>query len=581
MSTYFPNNTSRIILFSLLTALPLTLSLAGAPVNAATAACPRGGEEFDSDGDGLCNSADPTVIATWMKGSNKLDYEGAVGIYGERGVHHPANTPGPRILSTTWVDTKGNLWLFGGNGVNNQLKPGLFSDLWKFDGSNWAWIHGSKVINQKPVYGTKGTPHPDNTPGSRMTSISWTDADGNLWGFGGIVDNGRGGDVYKNDLWKFDGEAWTWMKGSNIHGAEPVYGELGVAHPDNTPGAMWQAFSWTDLDGNFWLMNSHGPYERPERDTDIAHLSHDLWMFDGNDWIWKGLSYEHEISRSREDYCPGPQPDSAPPPRSLHFSWTDLSGELWFFGGLYSLTDSTMPICGRGLSDLWHFDGSTPNWISGATESPESANYGTQGVSHFSNTPGGRWGGSSWTGKDGHFWLFGGFGNTESSSAYSSWTTADELWMFDGQNWTWVRGSNASTLTEPVYGTQGVAHTDNWPGTRNWTQEWTDKDGNFWLFGGYADGYHNDLWKFTLVYDSDADGLTDSQEEKLGTDLFNPDTDGDGVSDGDEITMGRNPLLNMGSIFSGEKIDKRRWTKKNKRLYRKWKRAQRRAARSN
>jgi outer membrane protein OmpA-like peptidoglycan-associated protein len=35
--------------------------------------------------------------------------------------------------------------------------------------------------------------------------------------------------------------------------------------------------------------------------------------------------------------------------------------------------------------------------------------------------------------------------------------------------------------------------------------------------------------------DSDGDGLTNRQEEELGTDPNNPDTDGDGLSDGDEI----------------------------------------------
>lgn len=35
--------------------------------------------------------------------------------------------------------------------------------------------------------------------------------------------------------------------------------------------------------------------------------------------------------------------------------------------------------------------------------------------------------------------------------------------------------------------------------------------------------------------DVDGDGLTNSEEEKLGTDPRNPDTDGDGISDGDEV----------------------------------------------
>jgi alpha-tubulin suppressor-like RCC1 family protein/chitodextrinase len=45
-----------------------------------------------------------------------------------------------------------------------------------------------------------------------------------------------------------------------------------------------------------------------------------------------------------------------------------------------------------------------------------------------------------------------------------------------------------------------------------------------------------------LVIDSDGDGLSDAQEDALGTDKFNPDTDGDGVNDYVEYRLGRNPL---------------------------------------
>jgi len=42
--------------------------------------------------------------------------------------------------------------------------------------------------------------------------------------------------------------------------------------------------------------------------------------------------------------------------------------------------------------------------------------------------------------------------------------------------------------------------------------------------------------------DSDGDGLTDAEEEVIGTDPENPDTDGDGVSDGQEVIDGTDPL---------------------------------------
>ena len=41
--------------------------------------------------------------------------------------------------------------------------------------------------------------------------------------------------------------------------------------------------------------------------------------------------------------------------------------------------------------------------------------------------------------------------------------------------------------------------------------------------------------------DSDGDGLSDAEEERLGTDPTNPDSDGDGILDGDEVTLGTDP----------------------------------------
>lgn len=42
--------------------------------------------------------------------------------------------------------------------------------------------------------------------------------------------------------------------------------------------------------------------------------------------------------------------------------------------------------------------------------------------------------------------------------------------------------------------------------------------------------------------DSDVDGLTNCEEDALGTSMIHPDTDGDGFSDGDEVEFGSDPL---------------------------------------
>ena len=42
--------------------------------------------------------------------------------------------------------------------------------------------------------------------------------------------------------------------------------------------------------------------------------------------------------------------------------------------------------------------------------------------------------------------------------------------------------------------------------------------------------------------DADGDGVTNGEEETLGTDPENPDSDNDGLNDGDEVAIGSDPL---------------------------------------
>src|ERR1035441_4073589 len=63
--------------------------------------------------------------------------------------------------------------------------------------------------------------------------------------------------------------------------------------------------------------------------------------------------------------------------------------------------------------------------------------------------------------------------------------------------WTWMNGSNL-TNQPGVYGMQGVFAAGNTPPALYEACEWTDKDGNFWLFGGqtHLGSPYSDLWEF-------------------------------------------------------------------------------------
>lgn len=66
-----------------------------------------------------------------------------------------------------------------------------------------------------------------------------------------------------------------------------------------------------------------------------------------------------------------------------------------------------------------------------------------------------------------------------------------------GGLWAHMHGSVGGTGAMGNYGTKGVPNATNTPSGRYQGAYWTDKQGNFWMFGGYGPwGYYNDLWKF-------------------------------------------------------------------------------------
>jgi N-acetylneuraminic acid mutarotase len=65
--------------------------------------------------------------------------------------------------------------------------------------------------------------------------------------------------------------------------------------------------------------------------------------------------------------------------------------------------------------------------------------------------------------------------------------------------WMWIKGSNLAN-SPAVFGTQGVPAPGNTPPGIYECAEWTDLNGNFWLFGGVTSaGTYGALWKFDPV----------------------------------------------------------------------------------
>lgn len=66
---------------------------------------------------------------TWVSGANSA---GVSGVYGTLGVAAVGNTPGGRSGAASWIDSSGNLWLFGGGGYDSTRTNGFLNDLWKY-----------------------------------------------------------------------------------------------------------------------------------------------------------------------------------------------------------------------------------------------------------------------------------------------------------------------------------------------------------------------------------------------------------------------------------------------------------------
>lgn len=428
-----------------------------------------------------CTSA--MAMWTWMGGSSNLNQ---ASIYGTKGVSG-TGAPGARSRAISWSDKQGNFWLFGGEIGADNLR-----DLWKYDGTNWTWVSGDGNLDRGGNYNLMGVPSPSSMPGARDGGVGWSDSNGNIWIFGGYGYDVNGAIGYLNDLWKFDGSNWTWISGSQIASKSGNYGIQGIAASTNVPGGRSGSISWLDTQGNLWMFGGYGA----DNASSFGFLG-DLWKFDGLNWIWvSGSNLINAIGnygiKNTVD------PTNIPGARFGSKVWSDSKGNVWLFGGYGQ--DSTTSTAFE-LNDLWKFDVTnlTWIWISGSELSGQASTYGKLGIADPNNMPGAREGAAGWMDAQGNLWLFGG--GFDNDGQISRW---NDLWKFDGINWTWVGGSSISDAI-PSYGTLGVSDSTNAPGARWYDAGWIDSKNNFWLFGGEVIGisggnaihnYSNDLWRF-------------------------------------------------------------------------------------
>jgi N-acetylneuraminic acid mutarotase len=191
---------------------------------------------------------------TWVHGPNTVDEDG---VYGTQGTGAVANNPGARHSTTGWIDSSGDLFLFGGfgydeiSGVADEL-----NDLWQYDvsGDTWAWVTGAKTSGEANTVTTIGTLNPSDRPGARYRASSWIDSDGHYYIFGGVGIDSAVTTGNLNDLWKFDTDVnqWVLVSGASTISNAGNYGALGATSYLYYPP---QRFGATGVFSNqiFWL----------------------------------------------------------------------------------------------------------------------------------------------------------------------------------------------------------------------------------------------------------------------------------------------------------------------------------------
>lgn len=342
---------------------------------------------------------------TWFAGSPKPNQ---AGIYGTKGVAAADNTPGPRNSASTWVDATGNLWLFGGGGIDAHGNIGELNDLWKYDISThmWTWISGSDSANDSGLHGDIFVPSSTYSPEAKSNAYSWVGPHGLLWLYGGSSDTG---DNY-GDRWVFDPitNQWAWAGGPLSASKKMVYSAVGKAAPENTPGARYDAATWGDKEGNFWLFGGAGYL------TDGTYNSmNDLWKFDvqSGEWTLVRANQPSHMEGSNVFGSLGISgPQNTPGTLSASVTWTDKKDNLWIFGG-EGIGDIEGETWGD-LNEIWKYNprNNTWTWMGGEQISNPVGIYGTQDQPQDTNQAGGREYVAAWTDPYGNFWLFGGRG---------------------------------------------------------------------------------------------------------------------------------------------------------------------------
>jgi PKD repeat protein len=311
-------------------------------------------------------------------------------------------------------------------------------------------------------------PAATNEPGQRgFGFVTWTDAAGDLWFFGGYCSG-----ITYADLWRYNiaTNMWTWMSGSNVPDDLGVYGIKGVPSVNNYPmGRCETNTSWVDSANNdLWFFGG----DRAVTYTSIG----DLWRYkiSTNEWTWM---HGDTIPVAPPVY--GVQnvsgPLNFPGARLVYSKWTDFSGNFYLYGGSRDLAGNK--------NDTWKYDPLTNEWTwkNGSSGTNDSASATANCTFDPLNTPGSEFENKTcWTDFCGNGWVFGaGYNN---------------VWTYRTTTGEWSLVNGVANTSRPVsYGVLGVSSPSNCPDIINGAVSWKSKDGAMYFLNHTTNSV---MWKY-------------------------------------------------------------------------------------
>jgi N-acetylneuraminic acid mutarotase len=394
----------------------------------------------------------------------------SLGNYGTRRVSNHNNYPPARSHSIYWSDSKDRFWLYGG---------GSYSDMWFYENQKWTWFSGAKGrVNQKTVYGKKGQADTLNTPGVRRWSSFCVDQNDNLWVFGGEGWDIIGEKGFLNDLWKWNGKAWTWVAGDNTINRKGNYYTKGKENTISKPGARTESAMAIDpKSGDVYVFGGFA------FDSDsFSGFMNDLWCYNGKNWTWLAGAKKRNVNGIYKSSAVNQRIGA----RGQAISFFK-GGELHIVGGW----DSQEELWFKTFNDTWKWSNSKWYFLNGDTTSNSLKDeIGILGNYCFTLD-------QAYAIRNQELYSFGGAVSVNESS----FSSLNQLVVNNTNQQTYLYEMADKGLD--IYGNYDSGNKDKcYPGARNGAALWVDSLGHVYIFGGMGNGAFpeqgllSDIWKF-------------------------------------------------------------------------------------